>query len=87
MDANEIDKRYQLITDMIKSAGPGPCTLCRRRTVNVGAFFPYDSQKYGAQPGKTRVLIYRLCDSCHDLPDWSERVDDVILKDLAVGQN
>jgi hypothetical protein len=41
-----------------------PCLMCGETANGVGAFVPYDSEAYGAEPGKQRMVFYALCSVC-----------------------
>lgn len=57
------------------------CLLCGSPPVYGGAFVPDHTheRRYGAKPGKRRVLGYSLCQKCSDLPDVKERVEARLL--------
>ena len=58
------------------------CTLCGRPPAYVGLFFPDDPQKYGAPAGKTRVVVYGLCETCNSRPGVADEAEAKILRDL-----
>jgi hypothetical protein len=41
-----------------------PCLFCGQPTRDRGLFVPNDPQEYGAEPGKSRIFAYPLCESC-----------------------
>jgi hypothetical protein len=61
---------------------PLPCLLCGRPPHVVGLFAPRDPQRFGAPPGKVRLIRYHLCRRCCRLPDRLKRVEAKILADL-----
>ena len=65
---------------------PGACTMCGRSTRDVGLFFPNDSQKFGALPGKQRVIAYRVCPRCSAVPGFKESIENVFLRDVERGK-
>jgi hypothetical protein len=48
---------------MADSAIPKPCLLCGVTTHSRGVFCPNDSQKYGGNDSKQRLVIYPLCEN------------------------
>jgi hypothetical protein len=56
--------------------------LCGRPPHVTGLFGPWDSQRFGAPPGKVRLIRYHLCRRCSRLPDRPERVEAKLLADL-----
>lgn len=43
-----------------------PCAVCGQPSTVQAAFIPDESKQlqYGAPSGKTRILVYGLCDRC-----------------------
>jgi hypothetical protein len=41
-------------------------------------------KRIGAPPGKTRIILYMLCEGCYELPDVVEIVDKKLLASLSV---
>jgi hypothetical protein len=70
-------------------AGEGPemdrCLLCdSKRPEFFGIFIPKNQVAVGAPTGKVRAVAYQLCGKCHGLPDWMERLDEMLMNDLKV---
>jgi hypothetical protein len=60
------------------------CCLCGRPAKLVGVFAPDTAfaKRIGQPPGKT--VVYALCGSCAELPDWCARVERAMLRDMQV---
>jgi hypothetical protein len=59
-----------------------PCAVCGSDESHVAAVFIPDAEfnrRLGARPGKTRYVFYSLCDSCVELADVVERVEEGML--------
>lgn len=64
------------------SFGITKCRLCSAGFTRVGVFVPTDAdlaRRLGQPEGKTRYVLYGLCDRCHALPDHNERIEAAIL--------
>jgi len=59
------------------------CYLCSGPPRWGGMFVPYDQAACDAPPGKTRTYWYLLCERCHALPDFEERVETPLLREIA----
>ncbi len=44
------------------------CIFCKRPSTGVHVFYPSDSPRYGAPPGKQRVFFLPICASCEREP-------------------
>ena len=71
--------------------GKRVCFLCSRDLSHdshaVLGHYEADEEtqkRIGAPPGKTRLLIYMLCEGCYELPDLVDSVDKKILTELSV---
>ena len=66
----------------LKRATLMPCILCGTAPAGTSAlWFPgndMDRRLVGTPPGKTRAVLYSLCDRCHAKPGALEKVEDVI---------
>lgn len=61
------------------------CLLCGGKPDVIGAFVPERPEDFGGMPGKVRIFRYCLCSACQAKPDARERVEKVILAELAGG--
>ena len=72
----------------LKCATLMPCILCGTAPAGISAlWFPgndLDRRLVGTPPGKTRAVLYSLCDRCHAKSGALERVEDVIRAGIAV---
>ncbi len=59
-------------------ARPRFCELCGRPSTGVHVFYPSDSSKYGAPPGKQRVILLLICETCEREP--LENLEEAILE-------
>ncbi len=59
-------------------ARPRFCELCGRPSTGVHVFYPSDSPKYGAPPGKQRVILLPICETCEREP--LENLEEAILE-------
>jgi hypothetical protein len=81
------EKSRRALTAAVKKyREAGPCQLCGATSAYFGVFFPPQefSARIGAPKGKTRVVFYRVCESCYELPNVTELVEAGILSDLQV---
>ena len=62
------------------------CLLCDGRPSFVGVFTPNDQAGAGAPGGKTRAVAYCLCAGCAARPEAFERVETIILGELAAAE-
>ena len=65
------------------SFGISKCRLCSTGFTRVGVFVPTDidlARRLGQPSGKTRIVLYGLCDRCYALPDRNERIEAAILE-------
>jgi hypothetical protein len=56
---------------------PNTCLFCDRRPTLVGLWVlsePY-ARRFGAPPGKQRVVVYALCRKCQRQPGYLKRVE------------
>ena len=65
---------------------PWPCVLCGARAEFIGIYAPGPAHNalIGAPVGKQRLVAYRLCETCLELPDVFRRVESELIADLAV---
>ncbi|GAC1700004.1 MAG: hypothetical protein NVS9B4_00580 [Candidatus Acidiferrum sp.] len=86
--------RFANVDEMMKyfkqlHSSPGyagqPCCICGVLTGNVGMFLPNQKShaKFGGKPGKQRIIVYGLCDTCHAQDKAQDIVEEALLKDLA----
>ncbi len=54
------------------------CIFCERPSTGVHVFYPSDSPRYGAPPGKQRVFVLSICDNCEREPP--ENLEEAILE-------
>ncbi|HYI92017.1 MAG TPA: hypothetical protein VEX68_00595 [Bryobacteraceae bacterium] len=69
-----------------KRYGIHECKLCGRPMTQVCIFVPTDHSfalRIGQKSGKTRVVLYGLCDACLLLPDRNERIEAGMVKAAA----
>lgn len=70
----------------LKNPQPGDhCLLCGGPPEMIGVFVPDEPLKWGAAAGKTRLIRYCLCLSCHGRPETPEKVEKVVRSDLSDG--
>ena len=58
------------------------CKLCGAAITRMCVFVPFKqdfARRIGQPAGKTRIVVYGLCDICYVLPDRNERVEAEIL--------
>lgn len=65
------------------------CCLCRKHADVRSVFIPESgfSEKLGAPKGKTRVIVYPICESCAQDPFAKLKAEDWLLKQAAIGRN
>ena len=65
--------------DALGARMPDECMVCRHheRAIII-AYAPTDPQKWGAAPGKDRLIWYTLCIPCYDSPDWKSRAEKML---------
>ena len=60
--ATEVEDALRTATALATADG---CILCHQAPADLaGVFLPTDSQAWGAEPGKHRVIANGLCDRC-----------------------
>lgn len=68
--------------DLVKHLPGDRCLLCGNRSAHIGIFSPSDPQKYGAAPGKNRIIRYCLCDKCRGRKNTQEKVEMAIFAEI-----
>lgn len=65
------------------------CWLCGKAADMRGVFIPIGemSQKIGAPVGKTRVVIYPICSTCHLDPFSEIRIEEILMQQAAAARN
>lgn len=58
------------------------CVLCKNPAHLLGVYKPGDPKTVQAPAGKTRLIIYGLCEGCAQQPDSAVRVEEKILSDI-----
>ena len=67
------------VNSMIAAASAMPqCLLCGKPSKGVHVFYPFDPSRYGAPPGKWRVIALPLCENCEREP--LENLEESILE-------
>jgi hypothetical protein len=61
------------------------CLICGGPPGIIGVFQPEEPVKWGAAPGKTRLVRYCLCLKCHGRPETPEKAEKIIRSELAGG--
>lgn len=80
-----IENQTQQAMDFMKRKR-ADCRLCGA-SASYGAFWfptPKLARVLGQPAGKTRAFGYSLCERCNDLPDSYDRMETVILDQLAI---
>jgi hypothetical protein len=79
-------QEYEAIKAVVHADAAGaPCLLCGAPSALRGAFIPHDAQKYGAAPGKRRLLFYPICTDCWTLPNREALVEQWALASVRQG--
>jgi len=73
------------IENLIKPFVGDHCLLCGGAPDVIGIFKPEEPIKYGAAPGKSRLVRYCLCSKCHGRPETPERAEKIIRAELTGG--
>lgn len=66
-------------------SGRDVCVLCERPGARLGGIYflgREGSRRLGIPEGTTRSIGYMLCSDCVARPDWMERVEDAVTRDL-----
>lgn len=71
--------------DYIEALKNEKCLVCGGTPSVVGVFVPDDPSRFGAPEGKSRVVKYILCQRCADDPTTPDRVEKIILSEMAGG--
>lgn len=69
----------RLITDQ--------CSLCSERpAIFTGVFQPNQefAKRIGQPKGKVRLVLYRVCDHCNELPDKLALIEAAILANMQI---
>src|SRR5262245_22919164 len=61
------------------------CILCDAQAEIVGVFVPDVPERWGARPGRGRIIAYGLCQPCFARPDKAARVEEAIRQGLEGG--
>jgi hypothetical protein len=59
------------------------CLLCGAAPDFLAFYTPGDQRAAGAPAGKTRAILYGLCEGCQQLPDAAERCEERIRAEMA----
>jgi hypothetical protein len=73
------------IEDLVKPFAGDHCLLCGGKPFCIGIFVPENSQQWSASSGKSRFIRYCLCEKCKSKTDTPDKVEKVILSELAGG--
>jgi hypothetical protein len=67
------------ILNAVGSGAPHECLLCGGAPYSLGAFCPEDSEAWGPEPGKQRMIFYALCKKCFgDQPRSASAVEKIL---------
>jgi hypothetical protein len=67
---------------------PQPCILCGDwEAAMAGLFSPTVPELWGGVRGKQRLIVYRLCLDCADLPERCDKVEARIQAHLGARRN
>lgn len=64
------------------------CLLCEKPTRSRGVFVPEDPEVLGMgepEVGRTRTVMYPLCEHCHEMPDFPQQAEAKILAEIGRG--
>ncbi len=65
--------------DALATRMPAVCMVCTQQDRDfILAYCPSAPQAWGAEAGKDRMIWYTMCLSCHDFPDWRDRVTKML---------
>lgn len=71
--------------DALGARMPAECMVCRlHERTGLLAYVPSDPQRWGAAPGKYRMIWYTLCDPCFASPDWKVRAERMLAGCLGI---
>lgn len=85
-DMSEEQDAKRVVNAVLKSAERyEPCLLCKTPTLNRGIFAPKNSQRYGAPKGKTRYIVYALCEKHKYNLKNTEAIENILLNDYEKG--
>lgn len=71
--------------DALGARMPAVCMVCRlHERTGLLAYVPNDPQRWGAAPGKDRLIWYTLCDPCFASPDWKVRAEKMLAGCLGI---
>lgn len=76
------DMKFETLSETLPT---DRCLVCGGYPDVIGVFVPEEPVKWGAAPGKTRLVRYCLCNSCHERPETPERAEKIIRAELAGG--
>jgi len=82
---SEVERIMQAAMSMARRMEP--CILCGKRTKQIGLFFPNHSQAFGAPKGKTRVIVYALCEDHPINAETQEETEQRILSEYGASLN
>ena len=71
-------KKNKRVIQMLEDAKKGPCILCNSPSVQSVLFIPTNQADFGGMPGKTRILVYGLCQRCFDNPNSLNQAENTI---------
>lgn len=72
--------------DEITNSRPGDrCIVCGGSPDIIGIFRPSEPVRWGGAVGKTRLIRYCLCDTCHGRPETPEKAEKIIRSELSGG--
>ncbi len=71
---------------LTREIGGDFCLLCGGKPSVIGLFVPENSEAWGGCKDKVRLFRYCLCKRCNKKSDRAERVEKVILSELAGGK-
>ncbi len=79
------DKTAKILTDALQNPGRygvTGCALCKGPFTVTALFEPTGpfAKRIGQPKGKKRLLVYGLCQSCSELPNVADRVEEEMLR-------
>lgn len=85
MEQKEAQKLVAAALKDPRAYGIESCIVCKSGDItNVGLFVPTNptfASRIGQPKGKTRVVVYALCESCFDSPNRDAQVEAAMIKD------
>ena len=58
------------------------CLICGAAPAVIGVFIPEATETWGGIKGKSRLILYCLCQACHAKPSTPERAEKIIRCEL-----